>query len=250
MDEQLSLLIALQEIDTKIRAVAGEKNRLPGILAALERRRDTTKEELDKAKEALQTAQKNKRDRDKDLEAGVQKIEKLKSRTSDIKTNKEYTALLKEIETAEQEDKAIEDEILGLMEKIDAAGAEIASAEKHAAEEEVTIETDRKQHEAEFSKLEEELKALEQTRQNAASRLWPSALARYQKLVRAKSGAVVVATRGESCSGCHMSIPPQVYVNVKKNDSIIGCPHCGRILYSTEPIVQKKPDREQLEEDE
>ena len=229
MDEQLNMLIALQEIDTKIRAKAGEKNRLPDILASLERRRETTKEELDKAKEALQTAQKNKRDRDKDLEAGTQKIEKLKARTSDIKTNKEYTALLKEIETAEQEGKTIEDEILGLMEKIDAAGAEIASAEKRAAEETTAIEADRKQHEAEFSKLEEELRTLEQTRQDAASRLGPSVLAKYQKLVRAKSGAVVVEARGESCAGCHMSIPPQVYVNVKKNDSLIGCPHCGRL---------------------
>jgi len=55
-------------------------------------------------KESLQTAQKNKRERDKDLEAGVQKIDKLKARTSEIKTNKEYQALLKEIEAAEQEE--------------------------------------------------------------------------------------------------------------------------------------------------
>ncbi len=231
MDEQLSLLIALQEIDTKLRTMTEEKNRLPAILASLERRRETSKEELDKIREALLAAQKNKRDRDKDLEAGIQKIEKLRSRTSEIKTNKEYTALLKEIEIAEQEDKAIEDEILGLMEKIDAAGAEITSAEKRAVEEEAAIEAERKQHEDEFSKLEKELRTVEQSRQDAASRLGPSVLARYQKLVRAKSGAVVVEARGESCSGCHMSIPPQVYVNVKKNDSIIGCPHCGRILY-------------------
>src|SRR4030067_347345 len=136
MEEQLSLLIALQKIDTKIRTATEEKNKLPDILATLERRRAEGREELDKAREALQTAQKNKRDRDKDLEAGIKKIEKLKSRTSDIKTNKEYTALLKEIETAEQEDKAIEDEILGLMEKIDAAAEQIAAAEKGATLEE------------------------------------------------------------------------------------------------------------------
>ena len=37
--------------------------------------------------------------------------------------------------------------------------------------------------------------------------------------------------RGEACSGCYMSIPPQVFVNVKKNENIITCPNCGRILY-------------------
>ena len=239
MEEQLSLLIALQKIDTKIRTATEEKNKLPDILASLERRRAESREELNKVREALQTAQKNKRDRDKDLEAGIQKIEKLKSRTSDIKTNKEYTALLKEIETAEQEDKAIEDEILGLMEKIDAAAEQIAAAEKGATLEEAAIGAEQKQHEAVFSKLAEEIGILEQSRQEAASRLGPSVLAKYQKLVRTKSGAVVVEVRGETCSGCHMSIPPQVYVNVKKNDAIIGCPHCGRILYSQEAIVQK-----------
>ena len=239
MEEQLSLLIALQKIDTKIRTATEEKNRLPDILASLERRRAESREELNKVKEALQTAQKNKRDRDKDLEAGIQKIEKLKSRTSDIKTNKEYTALLKEIETAEQEDKAIEDEILGLMEKIDAAAEQIAAAEKGATLEEAAIGAEQKQHEAVFSKRAEEIRILEQSRQEAASRLGPSVLAKYQKLVRTKSGAVVVEVRGETCSGCHMSIPPQVYVNVKKNDAIIGCPHCGRILYSQQASVQK-----------
>jgi len=239
MDEQLSLLIALQEIDTKIRALTEEKDRLPDILASLERRRETAKEGLEKAREALQAAQKNRRDRDKDLETGIQKTEKLRSRTSDIKTNKEYTALLKEIETAELENKAIEDDILGLMEEIDAAGAEIAASEKRATEEGAAIEAERKQHETAFATLEEELRALKQSRDDSTSRLGSSVLAKYQKLSRAKAGAVVVEARGESCSGCHMSIPPQVYVNVKKNDSIIGCPHCGRILYSKEAIAQK-----------
>ncbi len=107
MEEQLSLLIQLQDIDTKMRALSEEKQRLPEILASLERRRLESKEEIEKTKELLQAAQKNKRDRDKDLEAGVQKVEKLKARTSEIKTNKEYQALLKEIETAQQETRAL-----------------------------------------------------------------------------------------------------------------------------------------------
>src|SRR3972149_2977908 len=174
MEEQLSLLIALQKIDTKI---------------------------------STATAEKNKRDRDKDREAGIQKIEKLKSRTSDIKTNKEYTALLKEIETAEQEDKAIEDEILGLMEKIDAAAEQIAAAEKGATLEEAAIGSEQKQHEAVFSKLAEEIGIMEQSRQEAASRLGPSVLAKYQKLVRTKSGAVVVEVRAGAHSCRHMRSP-------------------------------------------
>jgi predicted nucleic acid-binding Zn-ribbon protein len=239
MEERLSLLIQLQEIDTKIRSLAERKNQLPEILASLERRRAASKEELDKTKEALQTAQKSRRDRDKDLEVGVQKVEKLKARTSEIKTNKEYQALLKEIEAAEQENKAIEDEILVLMEQIDVAAASITAAEKKARDDEETIVAEQKEHEAAFVKLEEELKESERQRQETAARIDPMVLAQYQKLLASKAGIAIAEARGESCSGCYMSIPPQVFVNVKKNSSIITCPHCGRILYYKESIVQK-----------
>jgi predicted nucleic acid-binding Zn-ribbon protein len=240
MDERLSVLIELQELDAGIRAQKAEKDRFPELIKSLERRRAAHREELDKVREALQEAQKNKRDRDRDLEAGSQKVEKLKSRTSEIKTNKEYQALLKEIEAAEQENKAIEDEIIALMEKIDAATAQIAAAEKQAKEEETAIQEEQAQYEAALAKLEEELKAREQKRQEIAVRVDGQLLIQYQRLSDTLAGKAVVEARGESCSGCYMSIPPQVFVNVKKNDSIINCPHCRRILYYKEVVVQKR----------
>jgi uncharacterized protein len=239
MEEQLGLLIQLQEIDAKIRTHIVQKNLLPETLATLERRRVSIKDDLDKAQEALLAAQKNKRDRDKDLEAGAQKVEKLKARSAEIKNNKEYQALLKEIEAAEQENKAIEDDILGLMEKIDAAAGHITAAEQRVKEEEAEIQVEQKKHEAVFAKLEEELKAIEEERQKMIARIPKPVLTQYQKLLGTKAGIAIAEARGESCSGCYMSIPPQVYVNVKKNESIITCPNCGRILYFKETIVQK-----------
>jgi predicted nucleic acid-binding Zn-ribbon protein len=239
MEKQLSLLIQLQEMDTKIRSLTEQKNRLPELLASLERQRAASREELEKTREGLLTAQKNKRDRDKDLEVAAQKIEKLKARTSEIKNNKEYQALLKEIETGEQENKAIEDEILGLMEKIDAAAAAITEAEKKAGETEAAITAEQKEHEAAVVKIEKELKSDEQHRNEMAARVEPAVLTQYGKLLATKAGFAIAEARGESCSGCYMSIPPQVFVNVKKNESIIACPHCNRILYYKETIVQK-----------
>ena len=239
MDQQLNLLIQLQEIDAKLRALAAQKKRLPESLAGLERRREASKTDLDKVKEALQTAQKNKRDRDSDLEAGAQKVEKLKARSSEIKNNKEYQALLKEIETGEQENKAIEDSILGLMEKIDAAAKGITAAEERAREEEKTLEAERQQVEAEFAKVDEETKGVEQARNEIVAQVQPAIFNQYQKLLAGKAGVAIAEARSEACAGCYMSIPPQVFVNVKKNEQIITCPHCGRILYYKEAIVQK-----------
>ncbi len=231
MDEQLNLLIGLQVIDGKIRTCVEETNRFPGLIAALERRREESKAGVESVREELETARKVKRERDGDLETGIQKVEKLKARASEIKTNKEYQALLKEIETAEQESKAVEDDILALMEKIDAAAGQITAAEKNAKEEEAAINAEQKQYQAAQAKLEKELKAHEQSKQDAASRIEQSVLEEYQKLCDRVSGDSVVEARAESCLGCHMSIPPQVYVIVKKNNAITTCPNCTRILY-------------------
>ncbi len=241
MDAQLSLLIQLQEIDAKIRTLEEQRKRLPGVLAELDQKRAASKADLEKVKEGLQTAQKNKRDRDKDLEAGAQKVEKLKGRTSEIKTNKEYTALLKEIETAEQENKVIEDDILKLMEKIDAAAGEIRTAESGSAQEAAAIEAERKQIEESMAKLDAALAGDEQVRADIAARVDRTLLSQYEKRYTSLNGKVVVEARGEACSGCFMSIPPQIFVNVKKNADIITCPHCHRILYYKEAITPKAP---------
>jgi predicted nucleic acid-binding Zn-ribbon protein len=239
MDEQLSLLIQLQEVDGKIRSLTEQKKRLPEFLADLERKRQAGHAHLESVKEALQTAQKNKRDRDQDLEAGIQKVEKLRARSSEIKNNKEYQALLKEIETGEKENKAIEDDILALMEKIDAAAAGITSAEQRSREEEGALQAEQKQLEADFAKIEEELKGIERARQEVVKSIKPDILGQYEKLFSTKSGVAITEARGESCSGCFMSIPPQIFVNVKKNESILTCPNCHRMLYYKEAIVPK-----------
>jgi len=239
MDEQLSLLIQLQEIDGKMRSFMEQKKRLPEFLADLERRREANKKNLESVKDELQTAQKNKRDRDQDLEAGGQKVEKLKARSSEIKNNKEYQALLREIELGEKENKAIEDDILILMEKIDAAAAKITSAEQRSREEEAALQAEQKQREADVAKIEEELKGLERAWQEVVMHVKPDILAQYQILLSTKAGIAITEVRGESCSGCYMSIPPQIFVNVKKNESIITCPNCHRMLYYKEAIVQK-----------
>jgi hypothetical protein len=237
MNEQLTLLIQLQEIDAQIRTLQEQKNRIPGQLAEIEQRVAAGKAGLDRAREALEAAQKSKRDRDRDLEAGGGKVEKLKGRTSEIKTNKEYTALLKEIETAEQENKTIEDDILRLMEGIDAAAAEIRNAEQRAVEEGAAVEAERRQLEESAAVVERGLAEAERARSEILPKVDSEVAAEYQRLLGPKGGKVVVETRNESCSGCFMSIPPQLFVNVKKNDQIMSCPHCHRILYYKEMIT-------------
>ena len=98
---------------------------------------------------------------------------------------------------------------------------------------------EQKQNEAEVAKIDEALGGIEKERQKIATRVEPVVLTLYQKLIATKAGVAIAEARGESCSGCYMSIPPQVYVNVKKNASVITCPNCNRILYFKEAVAQQ-----------
>lgn len=239
MIDQLNVLIELQEIDTAIRMRRQEEASFPERLRLLEQQSIENREGLDKVREALQEAQKNKRERDRDLETGIQKVEKLKGRTSEIKTNKEYQALLKEIETAEHENKAIEDEILTLMEKIDSAATQITTAETQAGERDAAIQAEKKQLEEAQTALEQQLKSQEEERQTIVARIPLQLLTQYQNLLNMSGGRAVVEAWDESCSGCRMRIQPQLFVNIKKNENINTCPHCNRILYFKEAVTQK-----------
>jgi len=75
-------------------------------------------------------------------------------------------------------------------------------------------------------------------RHELVAKIQPQIHSQYQKLLGTKAGVAMAEARGESCSGCYMSIPPQVFVNVKKNESIITCPNCSRILYFKETVKQ------------
>jgi predicted nucleic acid-binding Zn-ribbon protein len=237
MHEQLSLLIQIQEVDERIRGRQEMMRKIPEQLAVIEQRAEANKAGVEAARQALAEAQKAKRDRDQDLEEGGRRVEKLKGRTSEIKTNKEYQALLKEIETAEQENKAIEEDILKLMERIEAANAEITTAEKRAVEESASIDAERARLAEVRAAVERDLAADEKARGEITGRTEESVLAEYQRLVGPKGGKVVVEARNESCSGCYMSIPPRIFVTVKKNEGIHSCPHCHRILFYKEMIA-------------
>lgn len=238
MDTQLNLLIQLQEIDKVVRTLTEKKQQLPIQLKALEERHGQQQLALGQVKEALQTAQKNKRDRDQSLEVGMQKVEKLKARAAEIKTNKEYQAQLKEIATVEQDNKAIEDELLGLMEKIDAASAAIVQAEKQYEVGVRELEAEQRERKADAAKIDDELANVLRERAAVAKNVRPDIFEQYESLVASKNGMALAEARGESCSGCFMSIPPRIFVNVKKRDAIIQCPECNRILYHKQVVTQ------------
>ncbi len=152
MDAQLKTLIDLQGVDTRIAALETEAARLPKEIAAIHAALLTMKQQVDSAKALLDAARKDQRAREKDLEVVQAKRSKTEARLYEVKTNKEYSAVLAEIEDIKQEKGRVEEEILVLMESQERTAADIKEAEARYK----TREAQGKQEEAAFqAKLRE-----------------------------------------------------------------------------------------------
>ena len=231
MQENIKLLIELQGTDSVIFRDKNFIDSMPSKLLSADQAFKEIQSLYEGGKQKVTLLEKKKKDKEKETEDINERIKKLKARASEIKTNKEYQAHLKEIEAIEKERYAIEDEILSVMEAIDAAGKELKAEEIKVKAEKDKIEAFKKQVEKEMAEAEGELSEKKARRSDIADKIDPDMYNEYMKVLKACGGLAVVEAREEICQGCNMNIPPQMFVEIKKNEEISQCPQCRRILY-------------------
>jgi len=232
VDAQLKTLIDLQGVDTRIAAHEAEAARLPKEIAAIHAEIETAKKDVDAGKARLDAAKKDQRTREKDLEVVQAKRSKTEGRLYEVKTNKEYSAVLAEIEEIKQEKGRVEEEILVLMESQERLTADIKDAEGRYK----TRETQGKQEE---TALQERLRAVEADlalvrteRAELARQLPAPVLADYDKLLKARGGlALAQVVKPNLCGGCRMTVTPQRLQELRAQSALLPCESCGRYLY-------------------
>jgi len=230
----LKLLVQLQQTDTRILEKKRFIDKVPLRVHEVDEPLRSAKAELEKIRQNIETVLKKKKEKETALEETQEKIRKMKARAADLKTNKEYQAHLKEIESSEKEIANIEDQILQGMVELDVFLQEKAEREKSLKAEEEEIEAFRRGLEAEVAKLEQELSQLKEGRGEIVSRLEPHVYNTYLMLLKKCNGVAIARAEDDICLGCDMNIPPQLFVEIRKNTDLLQCPQCQRILYYAE----------------
>jgi predicted nucleic acid-binding Zn-ribbon protein len=229
--EDVRLLIELQGIDSAIVRNTEIVEAIPAKVSLVEQPLREAQAAYEKLKQNLEVFAKKKKTKEGLLDDVNEKIKKLKARTTEIKTNKEYQALLKEIETGEKERNAVEDEILILMESIESCNSELDEQKEKVRVEEGKREAFKRKLEDEAAEVRKELDELRLRRESVAKGIDGDIYSLYFKLLEGRRGLAVVEAKDEVCRGCNMNMPPQLFVEIKKNEKIFQCPQCGRILY-------------------
>jgi len=235
LHEQLKLLIELQKLDSSILSMAERIEDVPRQINQYKAPLKEKNEAYQKSKTKLDALLKKKKDKDLKVDEVQDKITKLRARSGDIKTNKEFEAHKKEISNFEKSIYQLEDDILAAMEDIEAN-------EKTLKENEAAVkkaEDDLKQIEERLSeeqgKLQAELEVNKAKRNEFASKISKDYLNQYMVALKRLGDAAVVETKNEICLGCNTNIPPQLYNDIRKSDRIYTCFYCKRFLYFVEP---------------
>lgn len=235
MSEQLKFLIELQELDSSIIAMAEKVGMIPRKLEQFNSPLQQANELFQKTKTKYSALNKKKKDKDMQLDEMQDKINKLKSRSGDIKTNKEYEAHLKGIQGFEKNMSKIEDEILAIMEEIEALDKELKVEEIKVKQADADYKLQEKILGEEQEKLRAEIETEKAKRKDFVTRLDDEYYTQYMNLLKRYGDNVVVETRDEMCLGCNTNIPPQLYNDIKKGDVLYNCFFCKRFLYIKPP---------------
>lgn len=226
----IHLLVTVARIEASLHAHKMALLKLPVDIATVDKALADL-EARDKALQAtLEELAKKKRDTEKSMREHEEHLKKSKGQQSLVKTNEEYTAMVKEIANLERQIGEEEEQLLILMDQIEAAQQESARASEIVKTERAKRTGERATLEAQQASLKTEVEKLTTEKPKILSEVSPALVKRYERLSERHRDVAVTRVESEHCGACGQQLPPQLAVEVRKGDQFITCPACGRIL--------------------
>ena len=232
MNDQLKALVELQVVDTKIGNLEALLAKIPDELSAIRATVQNAQATVENLRASIENAKKEIRAKEKELEYQGAQRAKCEAKLYEVKTNKEYSAVLVEIEQFKTQQGKIEEEILTLMDR-----QERMSREQQEAQARLNVrQEEARREEAEINHrlatFETELEAVRSERAQLVRNVPADLLAGYERLLRRHHGlAVVQVSTNATCGGCYVTLTPQRFQEVRQQSQIHTCESCGRFHY-------------------
>jgi predicted nucleic acid-binding Zn-ribbon protein len=231
LPSQIEVLATLQVVDQSLRAKTLEVTDGEGRVAALEAAVRTQEAATSAAGEELAGLTQRQRDLEARLAAAEARMKDRRMRITRIRNDKELGLAKREVELLKEEIGTLETELVSVMETVEAVSAKLREAEGTLAG--LTAERD-----GEASKLRETLSRLaaeiereRATRSELVQTVDGDLRRKYERIFSKRGGLAVVEVREGTCQGCRMRVPPQLFNEIQRNEKVILCPSCQRMLY-------------------
>ena len=237
LNQDLELLIKLQEIDLELDRYQEECIFIPAEIEKQKEEIGAIKQRFEEKKKNIKEMQAKYKVLELDITSKDEAIKKQKTDLNVVKTNEQYKALQSQISKIEQEKGQIEEEILKAMDEIDTFNKNVKDEENKIKIEEGIVNDKIKILEEKKKEFENKFTGLEQERKTIADTVSPSNLKKYEHIrSKGKDGLAITSIENENCGSCHIKLTAQIINEVAKNQALIICDNCSRILYIPKPI--------------
>ena len=231
MADQLEILKQLQAIDGELFGFRKAQRQKPQELERVMAEVAAQEAKVKAADERLKSLQLSQKAKEVELQTHEAHVKKLQGQLFQVKTNKEYSAMQREIETLKTDNSLLEEVILKAFEEVDGAAQARQREQRLLAEQQERLRCERQRIGQELAALADQVARLEQRRQTILPDVPRPALATYERILGIRDGLALVPLINESCGGCHRRLPPQVINQVYLNADLVMCESCNRILY-------------------
>jgi predicted nucleic acid-binding Zn-ribbon protein len=238
---QIEILASLQMLDREIK---DQKVLRQGMLRELESQEQEIlekKKEVELIRAEWLEKEKLRQAKERVLQEEGKKAMDKRMRMSRIKNVKELQALQREIEQIRQANGELEEEIIKMLEELEAVKATVKGKDDELAKLKEQWEQKQELLSAEISGIDQKMTEACSRRQTIASQINGDLISRYELIFARRGGTAVVEVTGGICQGCYMNIPPQLWNEIIRSDKMIVCPSCQRILYHKPVLVEEKP---------
>jgi predicted nucleic acid-binding Zn-ribbon protein len=231
VEGQLRSLVKLQELELAIRqfetAIAAKPHELDPMVRAL----DDARASAATHRKDLETLDRQRRQLESAIAEEQSTLQKAQRKLLEVKTNKEYAAMVAEIEAFKQKISGHEDAALHIMELTELRKQELQELDRQVKGAEQQLTEGQRRNESELAVLQETLAGRRQARDEAMQQLERPVMDLYMRLLNSRKGLAVVGIKDGTCQGCFLALPPQLMQEVRRNDRVLTCSHCQRILH-------------------
>ncbi len=237
MSEELQRLIQLQQIDARIVELRQRVLSIPDEIESQAESLEESQDAVEKLREQADRKARIQRQLEGEVELLQQKLSRYQEQLMDVKTNREYRAMQKEIAGVRAQISSKEDEILEIMLALDELEDQTREARRLAQDRASEVSARQQELETFVAHSETNMAGFEQERNELERDLPESLLEQYRRIASVTNGQALAAVSDESCQACNVKLRPQLFTEVKTGLKIFTCETCNRILYYVPPKV-------------
>lgn len=231
-------LLDLFLIDQKVRGLSGRLDSAKRYAKGQEAKMTNLRQQQEEAQNQLKQVQTHIRSLETDADAAEQRINQLREQMNNVHTNKEYSALLVEVNTLKVDKGKIEEQALQYMTEAERLTDQVSRLNEQIDEQQKVLDAAYRDLEARRNEVGQQLDDAQAQRDDTAKFVSPEALAVFDRMAEQHDGEAMARVEEEdvrrmeyTCGGCYMTLPPELVNQLMTQDSLVQCVNCRRILY-------------------